>query len=394
MKNIATFILSFLSLTVFGQVESKIGTKAPDLVFNRILNFNTTSAKLSDFNNKIVVIEYWGTFCSSCISSFPHLEELQSKFKNDLQVITIASDSEKRIAQFLSKRKLSLPVVIDEKNELATAFPHHIVPHTILIDKDGIVLAITEPSEITEDLISKVINKQKITLKEKAELINFDQSKLLSAQGNINYQVTITRHQDGFSSALSTGENRIYLTNCSTPTLYEAAYKFPSQIKTIIEVADPSKMKWSKENNICFDLIIPDELVEKRFEIMKEQLNIYFGYKASVEKRLRPVKVLRKIKGATINLKESAKNEELLYSYTGGNGLFVKNATINFLDDFVQLQTNTAVVDETNLKGKYDFSIPYFNENPGQLYNELKKLGFELIDEQRQIEVLVIKDNK
>lgn len=168
MKKLATFLFTLLSLSVFGQIESQIGKKAPDLSFDKILNSDITSAKLSEYGaNKIVVLEYWGTFCSACIASFPRLEELQRKFKNDLQVITITADSEKRIEQFLKNGKLNLPVAIDENGQLNAAFSHRVVPHTILIDKEGIVRAITEPAEITEELIAKIINGQSVTIQEK-----------------------------------------------------------------------------------------------------------------------------------------------------------------------------------------------------------------------------------
>jgi len=396
MKKLATFLFTLLSLNVFGQVESQIGKKAPDLAFDKILNSNMSSAKLSDYRtNKIVILEYWGTFCSSCISSFPHLEELQRKFTNDLQVITITTDSEKRIEQFLKKGKLNLPVAIDENGQLNAAFPHRIVPHTVLIDKEGIVRAITEPSEITEDLITKIINQQSVTIQEKKDL-NFDPQKPLSAFGNINFQLTITPYQEGFPSyataeGTETYKNRIFASNLIATSLYEFAYQFPALIKTDVEISDSSKVKWSKENAICFELILPDELADRRFEIMKEQLDIYFGYKATVEKREKHVKILQRIKGATINMKESAK-DAIPSGMFGGAGLSMKASGINMLVDFIQMQLNSPVLDGTNLTGNYDFDVPWYNENPNQIYKELKKLGLELIDVKRKIEVLVIKD--
>ena len=396
MKKLATFLFTLLSLSVFGQ-ESQIGKKAPDLSFDKILNYDITSAKLSEYGaNKIVILEYWGTFCSSCIASFPRLEELQRKFKNDLQVITITADSEKRIEQFLKNRKLNLPVAIDENGQLNAAFAHRSVPHTILIDKEGIVRAITEPTEITEELIAKIINGQSVSIQEKKDLLNFDPTKPLSAFGNINFQLTITPFQEGFPSYATVEgtekyKNRIFATNLIATSLYEYAYQFPALVRTEIEISDSSKVKWSKENAICFELISPDELADRRFEIMKEQLDIYFGYKATVEKREKPVKILQRIKGTTINMKESAKDATPSGMY-GGLGLSLKASDISILADFIQSQLNFPVVNETNLKSKYDFDVPWYNENPNQIYKELKKLGLELVDGKRKIEVLVIKD--
>lgn len=396
MKKLATLLFTLLSLSVFGQ-ESQIGKKAPDLSFDKILNSDITSAKLSEYRaNKIVILEYWGTFCSSCIASFPRLEELQRKFKNNLQVITITADSEKRIEQFLKNGKFNLPVAIDKNGQLNAAFPHRAVPHTIIIDKEGIVRAITEPTEITEELITKIINGQSVAIQEKKDLLNFDPTKPLSAFGNINFQLTITPFQEGFPSYATVEgtekyKNRIFATNLIATSLYEYAYQFPALVRTEIEISDSSNVKWSKENAICFELILPDELADRRFEIMKEQLDIYFGYKATVEKREKPVKILQRIKGTTISLKESAKDATPSGMY-GGLGLSMKASDISILADFIQSQLNFPVVNETNLKGKYDFDVPWYNENPNQIYKELKKLGLELVEGKRKIEVLVIKD--
>jgi uncharacterized protein (TIGR03435 family) len=70
----------------------------------------------------------------------------------------------------------------------------------------------------------------------------------------------------------------------------------------------------------------------------------------------------------------------------------MKASDISILADFIQSQLNFPVVNETNLKSKYDFDVPWYNENPNQIYSELKKLGLELVDGKRKIEVLVIKD--
>jgi len=49
-------------------------------------------------------------------------------------------------------------------------------------------------------------------------------------------------------------------------------------------------------------------------------------------------------------------------------------------------------VNETNLHDQYDLELPWYNENPEQIHEELRKIGLELIDAERKIEVLIIKD--
>jgi len=397
MKKSLIPILLLLSFSLVLHAQSSIGQKAPDIVFNKMLNSENYSAKLSDFNDKIVIIDYWATWCSPCVESLTHLDELQNNFKNNLQIITITEESEERIKAFLSKRQLSLPIVIDDKRELSSLFPHRIIPHTVVIDKSGIIRAITTTTEITNDYITGLINNKEVQLTEKKDMMDFDRSKPLSGNENFSYQVTITPYQDGLSSYAETGGNKTYknrrllATNYSIRNLYEMAYKYPTKVRTIIEVSDTSKFVWSKQNAYCFDLIVPEELGEKRFEIMKQQLDCYFGYKTFIEKRIMPVKVLQKIIGVETGFQKS-KQETKSFASFSGSGLSMINQGMNILITFLQSQLRIPILDETKLNDKYDLDVPYYNENPDQIYAELNKLGLQLIDENREIEVLVIRD--
>lgn len=191
-------VLLFLltSLQLHGQ--SKINKPAGELEFSKILNSDKTSAKLSDFKSKIVILDFWGTWCAPCIEALPHLESLQNKFSNDIKIITITDESEDRIIKFLKKRKVSLPIALDNDRKLASIFPYRSVSHTVVIDKNGIIKAVTTPEKINDEILRQVIAGQQINLPEKIDLMNFDPSKPLSENTNFMYQITVTPYQNGF----------------------------------------------------------------------------------------------------------------------------------------------------------------------------------------------------
>ncbi|MFN3784567.1 MAG: redoxin domain-containing protein [Spirosomataceae bacterium] len=398
MKQLIGILLLLFSFKAFSQEESKIGKKSPELIFENILNFEKNNAKLSDFKDKVVILDFWATWCAACIKSFPQLEELQTKFANEIQIITLTDDPEERIKRFLDRREMRLPIVIDEERKLANEFPHRAIPHTVVIDKWGVVKAITTSSEITEGFILKVLENQEINLKEKKDVIDFDPSIPLSGNENFTYQITITPFIDGYPSfADPVGEEspykgrRIIATNLTARPLYEIAYQFPSDTRTSVEVKDKTKFEWNRQNAICFDLIVPEELAENRFNIMKQHLDSYFGYSSIIDMRIRPVKILKEIDGKKVDIKESQKGMESYTSY-GGGGLSMKNSSIETLASFLESQLNIPVVNESKLTKLYDLELPWFNENPGQIHEELKKIGLEIRDAERKIEVLVIKD--
>src|SRR5438034_9125331 len=70
-----------------------IGHQLPEIVFNSVTNYKSKTARLSDFKGKIIILDFWSSFCGSCINLFPHLDSLQQKFKNDLQIILVNTNS-------------------------------------------------------------------------------------------------------------------------------------------------------------------------------------------------------------------------------------------------------------------------------------------------------------
>ena len=398
MKQTAIIIFLLFSLDSSSQEDSKLGMNLTELNFSRILNFEKETAQLSDFKNKMVILDFWSVWCSPCIASFPHLEELQSQFPNDLQVLTVTSDSEERIGQFLKNRAMLLPIVLDQYGELAKTFPHGVIPHTVVIDKEGTVRIIASPRDISVELIHKILLGEEVNVEEKSDVRNFDPSLPLSGNDNLLYQIAITPYNTNFPTYSYTGGGdgpyagrRILATNLAARGLFEIAFQFPQRIKTIVEVSDLSRFEWSKQNAICFDLIVPEDLGERRFEMMKEQLTRYYGYRVTVEERVMPVKVLQRIDGMEISISQSFQNSESFVSYTKQE-LSMKRAPIKELAAFLEDQMHIPVVDETNLAELYDLNILWYNEKPEQIHDALRKLGLELIDAERKVEVLVIRD--
>lgn len=209
-------------------------------------------------------------------------------------------------------------------------------------------------------------------------LISFDPSVPLSGNENFTYQITITLFKDSYPSFVNPkgGEGpyngrRIIATNLSARPLHEIAYQFPTGIRTIMEVTDKSKFEGDRQNAICFDLIVPEDLAENRFNIMKQHLDIYCGYQSIIKERIRPVKILKQIEGNKKEIKMSQKGTDPFASLEG-RGLSMKGSPIETLASFLEIQIDTAVLNETGLSGLFDLEIPWYNENPEQIHDELR----------------------
>src|SRR5687767_8670432 len=89
------FSVSFSSQAQYKQLN--IGDTVPDVAFKIIRNHSSNSGKLSDFKNKFIILDFWNIYCKSCIEAFPHLQDLQNKFKEDLQIILITDNNSNQV---------------------------------------------------------------------------------------------------------------------------------------------------------------------------------------------------------------------------------------------------------------------------------------------------------
>lgn len=94
-----------------------------------VLNFNDTK-------NKVVLINFWATWCAPCIAEMPSLQKLYEKYGNDVEFLFITNETMEVIQDFKNKKNYTFPVYIrrsDVPKELITRS----IPRTFIINKKG-----------------------------------------------------------------------------------------------------------------------------------------------------------------------------------------------------------------------------------------------------------------
>ena len=110
-------ILLILPISLYSQQDYrdlKVGEPIPDYTFNKILSAKT-GHKTFGLNNqkKPIVIEFWATWCGPCIDAMSKLEELQDKFTNEIEIITVSSDSKKNLNRYIQNTNTRLRIAFD-----------------------------------------------------------------------------------------------------------------------------------------------------------------------------------------------------------------------------------------------------------------------------------------
>lgn len=187
---IKSFLLSLLITPVYAQQYDhplKIGEQVPDIHLS-VLNSSQPAMHISQFRGKILILDFWSTWCSACIGEFPKLEILQNKFKDKLMILPIGFEhAPGDIKEFIAKNKIfTLPTAIQTKQDsvIMKLFPFYGVPREVWIDKYGKLIGFSDQFALTSDNIKKLLNGEKIFLPGKEMDINFNLSQPLLDNGN------------------------------------------------------------------------------------------------------------------------------------------------------------------------------------------------------------------
>lgn len=418
----------------------KIGDSVPDIVFSKMINYMDSTAKLSDFNGKSVLLDFWATWCRPCISAFPKLEELQMEFQNDLKIILVSSDKESSLLNFYSQRNgLILPTAYynSQLDSLSELFPHREIPHYVWIDKKRKVYAITDASFVNvnnvKDFISGKANSM-IVKTDSLLLTDFHgiviDSIVTSATGentvsinpNVLYQSTITKCDPRLTHTTIFGgqnlENRfIDAINCSVAHLVQLShgiYSSKDLWKVYYDLRDttlkyPSSgegtfSEWQKQYSYSYRLVLPKSDSVLLYKTMQRDLEFTFGVSGVFKKMNVPCLVLR-TNGNTDHIlsrsTEKRSQSSSLY-YLSLQNQPVSNLINIFykynigIDTKLNGQRKLPIIDETGIKGNITFNLSNINniQELNTLNQALKKVGLELIHCERELELLVISDKQ
>ena len=105
----------------------------------KLEDISGNKVELSDFKGKVILLNYWATWCPPCIAEMPSLQKLYNDYQDKMVFVFLTNDDKPKVDAFLKKREFTLPVyyqISKAPSRLSTAS----LPTTFLIDQNGKIL--------------------------------------------------------------------------------------------------------------------------------------------------------------------------------------------------------------------------------------------------------------
>ena len=132
---ISAFVLALGATVTIGAAGGSSAT-APEL---RLPASDGGTVNLADFRGRVVLVDFWASWCAPCKASFPLLDALRRDLQpKGVEVLAVNVDERRRdMDAFLADRSHSMPILIDPKGVAAQAFGVQAMPSSFVIDRSG-----------------------------------------------------------------------------------------------------------------------------------------------------------------------------------------------------------------------------------------------------------------
>ena len=409
----------------------EVGKPFPVTLFKKINYYPGDELNLQNLRGKWVILDFWNIHCIDCIKSFPKMNAVRADLKDSVEIILIGlQDKEKKIKKlfekFQSKLDLKLPVIYD--STLFKRFGIQACPYVVILDGTGIVRAITY-SVGKEDMRSFMAGNEPalgaaFTKSEADELYKFyDSDKPLLMYGNggndseFLFRSVLTKWKDlptmrdEFIS--SRNHNRIQATGIDLFSLYWLAYcdtvesrsprYYPIEQNTygnwwlspVLELKNPSDFAsdFNTGKNIYnYSLIVPKERGDPLYlqSILRSELNTFFPYKVTVQKRRMPYWRLVLLNDSVEKTRTNSQTQSMNFRHTG---FALANQPVQLIVNAIFNYNQLLIItDETGIKGNIDITMNCIMTDFNEIIEALRKNGLDLVQGEKEMNVIVVSD--
>ena len=95
---------------------------------------------LSDLRGKVVLLNFWATWCPPCVYEMPFLEEAHQQLPDNAVILAIdIGEKAETVSAFVEEHGLTLPIILDQNAAIAQLYRANQLPTSVIIDAEGII---------------------------------------------------------------------------------------------------------------------------------------------------------------------------------------------------------------------------------------------------------------
>jgi uncharacterized protein (TIGR03435 family) len=364
------------------------GTPAPPLDTLKLLQAPLGArADWASMKGKVVVLEFWATWCSPCVASLPHLNQLvESLDPAKFQFISIDDEDLKAVQTFLAKKKMSGWVGVDASGGVFGLYGVESRPTTFIVDGNGKVVAVTEIDSVSAADLQAVAEGKNVAFKPVMEIA----------------EVSVPASPDVERSLFAVSVSK------ASPDAKMALVKHPPTGWDLLgEGADG--LMTDVFNVFGNRYVLKDPLPEGRYDVRMNSVDVPQTVIDSVVQQAvlaalhlqiqsktltKPAYILRATDASKKLLSPSASTHAVKRGYWHGKFILM-NGTMDDLAYVLATGLENPVLNETGIDGTYDARFEVAGGNVDSLNAALKEtLGLELIPGNQQMSITVLEVSK
>jgi thiol-disulfide isomerase/thioredoxin len=413
-RQIIIWLQWLLPIFALGQQTAlTVGDKWPAMELQQVARYSSEVIRPEAYKGKAVVLDFWATWCGTCVASMPKMAKLQERFADSVLFAYVTPQTKQVVEAFMNKRSMlkdiRVPMITGDA-ALLQQFPCVAVPHVVWIDATGTIKAISGGEYLNEEQVQLFLRDTAFRLPLKQDLLSYDYSKSfvlkaedyagLGSYSMLRKESRQLKGREGFDSP-SAGYVRVDLTNCALVNMYALAISFelpvlateiqsrllgPDSLKALItqSLEEPRKQLYS------YEAILEaggHELADRKrlLQRMKSDLDAYLQLRTRIEKAEVPCWVIKPLPQTDTNDKggkgvtEEGDGQVLLVNQRGSSLAAQVFACIG----------RTIPVLYDGPPGRYvNGSLLTQYEDLNVLQADLKRMGFRLDMEQRSLTML------
>ncbi len=150
------FCTLFVALAQKDEGTLKVGDRPPALDFTPYKSQEPVS--WNSLKDRVVVVEFWATWCPPCIGNIKHMNELVKTFGDEpVTFISVTHEGAKTVQRFLKDHPIDAIVGLDNDFAMFRSFKAWGIPMVVLVDKKGKISGVMHPNNLNESVINEAL---------------------------------------------------------------------------------------------------------------------------------------------------------------------------------------------------------------------------------------------